>query len=86
MRKLILPAMFAGALALGGCASNYSGEGALAGGALGAGIGAIAGDVGAGAAIGAAAGGVAGSQVQKDRRGGCYRYDRNGRRYYDRRC
>jgi hypothetical protein len=86
MRKLILPVMAAGALTLGGCASNYGGEGALAGGALGAGVGALAGDVGAGAAIGAAAGAVAGSQVEKDGRGGCYRYKRNGRRYYDRDC
>lgn len=86
MRKLILPVMAAGALALGGCASNYGGEGALVGGAIGAGVGALAGDVGAGAAIGAAAGGVAGSQVEKDRNGGCYRYDRDGRRYYDRDC
>ena len=86
MRKLILPVMAASALALGGCASNYGGEGALVGGAVGAGVGALAGDVAAGAAIGAAAGGVAGSQVQKDDRGGCYRYDRDGRRYYDRDC
>jgi len=81
----ILPAMAAGALALGGCASNYAGEGALAGGAVGAGVGALAGDVGAGAAIGAAAGAVAGSQKSKDDRG-CYRYDRDGRRYWDRDC
>ena len=77
MRKLVLPIIAAGALSLGGCASNYGGEGALAGGAVGAGIGAIAGDVGAGAAIGAAAGAVAGSQVKKDQYGGCYRYDRD---------
>ncbi len=86
MRSFILPVMAAGALALGGCASNYAGEGALAGGALGAGVGALAGDVGAGAAIGAAAGAVAGSTASKDNRGGCYRRDRNGDRYYDRRC
>ena len=86
MRSLILPFMAAGALALGGCASNYAGEGALAGGALGAGVGALAGDVGAGAAIGAVAGGAVGSQIEKDRYGGCYRYDRDGRRYYDRDC
>lgn len=86
MRKFILPVLAIGALSLGGCASNYGGEGALAGGALGAGVGALAGDVGAGAAIGAAAGAVAGSQVEKDDRGGCYRYDRRGRRYYDRDC
>ena len=86
MRSLILPVMAAGALALGGCASNYAGEGALAGGVLGAGVGALAGDVGTGAAIGAAAGGVAGAAVKKDRYGGCYRHDRNGDRYYDRDC
>lgn len=86
MRSLILPVMAAGALALGGCASNYAGEGALAGGALGAGVGALAGNVGAGAAVGAAAGGVVGSQIKKDDRGGCYRRDRNGDRYYDRDC
>jgi hypothetical protein len=86
MRALILPVLAAGALALGGCASNYAGEGALAGGVLGAGVGALAGDVGAGAAIGAAAGGVAGSTVKKDDRGGCYRRDRDGDRYYDRDC
>lgn len=86
MRSLIIPVAMAGALALGGCASNYAGEGALAGGALGAGVGALAGDVGAGAAIGAAAGAVAGSTVDKDNRRGCYRYDRNGDRYWDRRC
>jgi hypothetical protein len=80
MRSLILPVMAAGALALGGCASNYAGEGALAGGVLGAGVGALAGDVGAGAAIGAAAGGVAGSTIHKDR-DGCYYRDRDGRRH-----
>jgi len=85
MRSLILPVMAASALALGGCASNYAGEGALAGGALGAGVGALAGDVGAGAAIGAAAGAVAGSTASKNDRG-CYRRDRNGDRYWDRRC
>lgn len=86
MRSLILPVMAAGALALGGCASNYAGEGALAGGALGAGVGALAGDVGAGAAIGAAAGAVAGSTASKNDRDGCYRRDRNGDRYWDRDC
>lgn len=80
MRSLILPVMAAGALALGGCASNYGGEGALAGGALGAGVGALAGNAAAGAAIGAAAGGVVGSQIHKDR-DGCYYYDRDGRRH-----
>lgn len=86
MRRLImLPLIAAAALGVAGCASNYGGEGALAGGALGAGVGAATGgDVGTGAAIGAAAGAVVGSQVKKDR--GCYRYDRNGERYWDRDC
>ncbi len=85
MRKFILPVIAAAAIGLGGCASNYAGEGALAGGALGAGVGAVTGgDVGTGAAIGAAAGAAVGSQVDKDR--GCYRYDRHGDRYWDRDC
>ncbi|MGF7152869.1 YgdI/YgdR family lipoprotein [Novosphingobium gossypii] len=88
MRKLILPILAAGALSIGGCASNYGGEGALAGGALGAGVGAVAGgDVGTGAAVGAAAGALLGSQAKKnDRDRGCYRYDRRGDRYWDRDC
>lgn len=85
MRSLILPVMAAGALALGGCAHNYAGEGALAGGVLGAGIGAATGSVGTGAAIGAAAGALGGSAVEKNRHG-CYRYDRDGRRYWDGDC
>jgi hypothetical protein len=81
MRSLILPVMAAGALALGGCVSNYGGEGALAGGALGAGVGALAGgNVAAGAAIGAAAGGVVGSTIKKDN-DGCYYRDRDGNRH-----
>ncbi|MFC0203122.1 hypothetical protein [Novosphingobium soli] len=85
MRKIILPLLAVGAFSMAGCAGNYAGEGALAGGALGAGVGAIAGgDVGTGAAVGAAAGALAGSQVDKDK--GCYRYDRNGDRYWDRDC
>jgi len=85
MRKLILPIVMVAAFSIAGCASNHAGEGALAGGALGAGVGAITGgDVGTGAAVGAAVGAVAGSQVKKDR--GCYRYDRNGDRYWDRDC
>lgn len=87
MRALILPIAAAGALALGGCASNYGAEGALAGGALGAGVGAVTGiDTATGAAVGAAAGAAVGSQIKKDKYGGCYRYDRNGDRYYDRDC
>lgn len=84
MRKFILPTLAFGAFALAGCASNYTGEGALAGGAVGAGVGAIAGDAGTGAAVGAAAGAAVGSQVKKDK--GCYRYDRDGRRYWDKDC
>ncbi|MFC0685208.1 glycine zipper domain-containing protein [Novosphingobium clariflavum] len=85
MRKFTIPILAASALAMAGCASNYAGEGALAGGALGAGVGAVTGgDVGTGAAVGAAAGAAVGStQKKKD---GCYRYDRDGRRYWDRRC
>jgi hypothetical protein len=87
MRKFILIAATAGALALGGCASNYAGEGALAGGALGAGVGLVTGaDTGTAAAVGAAAGAAVGSQVDKDGRRGCYRYDSYGRRYWDRDC
>lgn len=84
MRMLILPILAAGALGVAGCASNYGGEGALAGGALGAGVGALAGDVGAGAAVGAAAGAAVGSTRKKHN--GCYRYDRRGDRYWDRDC
>lgn len=83
MRSLVIPTIMAGALALGGCASNYAGEGALGGAAAGALIGAAAGDVGAGAAIGAAAGAAGGSLIKKDR-GYCYYRDRNGRRYRER--
>jgi hypothetical protein len=78
--------MFAGALALGGCASNYAGEGALAGGAAGALVGAASGDVGEGAAIGAGVGAVGGALIDKDHRRGCYRRDRHGDRYWDRDC
>lgn len=85
MRKLFLPVAALAALSLAGCASNYTGEGALAGGALGAGVGAIAGDAGTGAAVGAATGAVVGSQVKKKDKG-CYRYDRDGDRYWDRDC
>ncbi len=86
MRPIILATLAGAALTMGGCASNYAGEGALAGGALGAGVGAVTdGDVGEGAAIGAAAGAVGGALVKKDRHG-CYRYDRDGRRYWDDDC
>lgn len=87
MRKFILPILVAGAFSMAGCASNYGGEGALAGGALGAGVGAVAGgDVGTGAAVGAAAGALIGSQAKKDGDRGCYRYNRKGDRYWDRDC
>lgn len=84
MRKFMIPIVAAAALGMAGCASNYGGEGALAGGALGAGVGAIAGDAVAGAAVGAAAGAAVGSTQKKH--DGCYRYDRNGNRYWDRDC
>jgi Glycine zipper 2TM domain len=84
MRILIISALSAGALALGGCATNRAGEGALVGAAVGAGVGAVSDvDIGTGAAVGAAAGAVIGSQVKKR---GCYRRDSNGRRYWDRNC
>ncbi|MEZ5737398.1 MAG: glycine zipper domain-containing protein [Novosphingobium sp.] len=86
MRSIILPALVAGTMALGGCASNYAGEGALAGGALGAGVGAVTdADTGTAAAVGAAAGAAVGSQVKKHR-DGCWRYDRDGRRFWDDNC
>lgn len=82
MRSLLIPVAMAGALALGGCASNYAGEGALAGGVAGALIGGTE-----GAAIGAGVGAVGGSAIDKDdRRRGCYRRDRDGDRYWDRNC
>jgi osmotically inducible lipoprotein OsmB len=80
MRKTILAASAAAAIALGGCASNYAGEGALGGAAVGAAIGAATdGDVGRGAAIGAAAGAVGGALIRKN--GRCYRTDAYGREY-----
>ncbi|MFC4255760.1 hypothetical protein GRI97_13515 [Altererythrobacter xixiisoli] len=76
--KFMAPAVLGSALALSACASNYGGEGALAGAAVGAGVGAVTGgNVGRGAAIGAAAGAVGGALIEKD--GRCYRTDRNGR-------
>lgn len=86
MRSILIPCMFAGALALGGCASNYGGEGALAGGAVGALIGSGSGDTAEGAAIGAAAGAAGGALIKKDDDDGCYKYDRDGKRYWDRNC
>ncbi len=86
MRKFMIPIVAAAALGMAGCASNYGGEGALAGGALGAGVGAIAGNAAAGAAVGAAAGAAVGSTQKKHNGNGCYRYDRDGNRYWDRDC
>lgn len=87
MKKIIFPLLAVTAFGLAGCASNYAGEGALAGGALGAGVGAlVGGNVGTGAAVGAAAGALAGSTKKKDNDRGCYRYDRDGNRYWDRDC
>ena len=80
MKKLLAIALLGSSLTLGACASNYAGEGALAGGAVGAGVGLITGeDVGEAAAIGAAAGAVGGALIKKD--GKCYRRDRNGDEY-----
>lgn len=85
MRSMISSGLIAGALLLAGCASNYAGEGALAGAALGVGVGAVSDvDMGTGAAVGAAAGAVIGSQIDKDK--GCYKRDRNGDRYWDPDC
>lgn len=87
MRSIILPCLFAGALALGGCSSNYAAEGALAGGAAGALIGSGSGDTAEGAAIGAAAGAAGGSLIKKDGDdNGCYKRDRYGDRYWDSNC
>lgn len=85
MRMFVLaPLLLVG---IGGCASNYAGEGALAGGALGAGVGVVTdADTGTAAAIGTAAGAAIGSQVEKRDDRGCWRYDANGRRYWDENC
>ena len=69
-----------GSCALAGCASNYGGEGALAGGAGGALLGAaVGGNPATGAILGAAAGAAIGSTIHKD--GHCYRRDRDGNTY-----
>jgi len=79
-RGLMTAALVGSALTLGACASNYAGEGALAGAAVGAGVGAVTGnDIGESAAIGAAAGAVGGALIKKD--GKCYRTDRYGDEY-----
>lgn len=86
MRKFALSFATAGMMFLGACSSNYAAEGALAGGAVGAGVGAVSdADTGTAAAIGAGVGAVVGSQIKKDDNG-CWRYDREGRRYWDRNC
>lgn len=80
MRKTMIATALAGAMAIGGCSSNYAGEGALAGAAGGAIIGgATGGNVVRGAAIGAGVGAVAGTLIKKN--GRCYRRDRNGNEY-----
>lgn len=91
MRRIVLSTITAGALLLGGCATNYSGEGALAGGAVGGVLGANDGDLAEGALIGAAIGAIGGRFIKKDRKEqtegrGCYRYDRNGDQYWDSEC
>lgn len=78
MKTTLLTLTAAGALALGGCASNYAGEGAAAGAAVGAAASvATGGDILTGAAVGAAAGGAAGYFIDKNNQ--CDGYDRNGR-------
>ena len=92
MHRISISILVAAGLALGGCATNYSGEGAVAGGAVGGILGANDGDLAEGALIGAAIGAVGGSLLKKDRRErtegrhGCYRYDREGTRYWDDNC
>ncbi|MCY1671625.1 glycine zipper domain-containing protein [Novosphingobium sp. SL115] len=82
MRKIIIASLIMGsAVTLGGCARNYTGEGAALGAAVGAGIGAATGgDIATGAAIGGAVGAAGGSQIRKDG-DRCYRRDRNGYEY-----
>lgn len=74
---LLLAALVPG---LAACATNYAGEGALGGAAVGAAAGLLTGgNVVRGAAVGAAVGGVAGTLIRKD--GKCYRYDDDGREF-----
>ncbi|MEZ5737399.1 MAG: glycine zipper domain-containing protein [Novosphingobium sp.] len=93
MRKIVLSAIAAGSLSLGGCATNYSGEGALAGGAVGGILGANDGDFAEGALLGAAIGAVGGTLIKKKEKReqtegqqGCWRYDRNGDRFWTDNC
>lgn len=82
VRKLLLPAFLAPALALGACADNYAAEGAGLGAAAGAAIGAVSGgNVLTGAAVGAAAGAAGGYFVDRNNR--CDGYDEQGRLDYD---
>ncbi|MDT0575541.1 glycine zipper domain-containing protein [Croceicoccus sp. F390] len=84
-KLMVLPMMGAAALALGGCAENYSAEGAGVGAALGAGVAAITGeDLVTYAAAGAAAGAIAGYFKDKNDECDGY-YDRDGR-YLDDDC
>ncbi|CAM3987548.1 Glycine zipper domain-containing protein [Novosphingobium lubricantis] len=82
MRKFIIASLIMGsAVTLGGCARNYTAEGAALGAAVGAGVGAATGgDIATGAAIGGAVGAVGGSQIRK-RDNRCYRVDNYGREY-----
>jgi uncharacterized protein YcfJ len=83
-KMLVVPALLASTMVLGGCAKNYAVEGAAVGAALGAGVGAATGeDVGTSAAVGAAAGAVGGTLIRKDR-DWCYYRDRYGREYRER--
>jgi hypothetical protein len=79
MRRIVMIASMA--LGLGGCASNYGGEGALGGAGVGAVVAGVAGgNPLAGAAVGAAAGALVGSTVRKSD-GYCYRMDRHRREH-----
>ncbi|MFM2371118.1 MAG: hypothetical protein RIS85_840 [Pseudomonadota bacterium] len=82
MRKIILASFIMGsAITLGGCARNYTGEGAALGAAAGAGVAAATGgNIATGAAIGGAVGAAGGSQIRKDG-DRCYRRDANGYEY-----
>jgi len=82
MRKILMMSVLAGAaLCVGGCASNYGGEGALGGAGVGAVVAGVAGgNPVTGAAVGAAAGALVGSTIKKSN-GRCYRRDRDGREH-----
>ena len=91
MNKIILLALGAGALSLGGCASTNNDDtlasaatGAAVGAAAGAGVGAVVGGLSPieGAAIGAAVGGVAGAVwADRDNDGYADGYVREGQYY-----